>query len=124
MARGKSRSAIFRDTFVSRSRARRNVSGSNRSRADIHGFTGQDCQWWLAVLRRWHCPLGISELIIRGSSPHPTPYPSDRIGLCRAHRTNIYTCVIRNHYLMYTSHTSCNRRIAGVVFCCISHANA
>lgn len=62
------------------------------------------CRWRFAEVA---LPLGISELIMRGLP--------DRIGICTARRTSIYTCVTRNHYLVYTIHTSCNRRIAGVL---------
>lgn len=62
------------------------------------------CWWRFAEVA---LPLGISELIMRGLP--------DRIGICTARRTSIYTCVTRNHYLVYTIHTWCNRRIAGVL---------
>lgn len=62
------------------------------------------CWWRFAEVA---LPFGISELIMRGLP--------DRIGICTARRTSIYTCVTRNHYLVYTIHTSCNRRIAGVL---------
>lgn len=71
------------------------------------GGKGEKRDWCWRRFAEVALPLDISELIMRGLP--------DRIGICTAHRTSTYTCVTRNHYLVYTIHTSCNRRIASVL---------
>lgn len=65
MAWGKSYSAIFHGSFL---RAGRIEAAPIFMALPVRIASG-------GGLRRWHCPLGISELIIRGPSPLPTSYP-------------------------------------------------